>query len=92
MINTPCARNSDPDTSKQSDRILTQSGRRCKQVKLVELLVERHSGYTARELAAITGADFEMLHKRLPESLKVVKGGNTVCLISGYPATIWVLR
>ena len=92
MITTPCSRNSDPSTSKQADRILTKSGRRCKQTKLVELLVRQHTGYTARELAAITGADFEMLHKRLPESINVVKGSVTVCMISGYPATTWVIK
>jgi len=90
-MNTPAARNSDPSTSHLADRYITETGIRCKQCEFVELLVRKRPNYTARELAAITKADFEMLHKRLPECKNVKKGDVVTCLVSGRKATTWVM-
>jgi len=91
MIDTPCHRASDPITSMLADKHITQSGIRQRQVRLAEYAVKQHSGYTARELAAITDLDHEMLHKRLPESKKLRKGGKVRCMITGYAACQWVV-
>ena len=89
---TPIARNSDVLTSHLSDRYLTKSGKRLSQIRLVEYAVRKRPGYTASELAAITGLPHSMLHKRLPDSNNVEKGEIVTCLITGYPAHVWVVK
>lgn len=88
-MQTPCSRNSDPITSKLADRHITTSGTRLQQVRLVALIVKRYSGYTCRELAAITGLDHEMIHKRVSESVMNVRGAVVTCFVTGRKAHVW---
>jgi len=92
MINTPCHRNSDPITSYLADKHITQSGKRMADVRRAENAVRLHSGYTCRELSALTGIPNEILHKRLPDSNKLVKGQMVKCMITGRMASQWFMR
>jgi len=91
-MNTPCSRNSDDQTSKDADKIITQSGKRQYWLKRCEEAVRKSPKMTSRELAHASGIPLEIMHKRLPESLIVVKGDKVRCLLSGYFATTWILR
>jgi len=91
-MNTPCSRNCDPSTSKDADKIITQSGRRQYWLKLCEDAVRQSPKMTSRELAHSSGIPLEIMHKRLPESLIVVKGDKVRCLLSGYFATTWDIK
>jgi len=90
-MNTPCSRNSDDQTSKDADRYISETGIRSKQLRLCEGIVNNKPHYTCRELSAISGVDNEIIHKRLPESLKVIKGMTRKCMVTGRSATTWVM-
>jgi hypothetical protein len=91
-MNTPCSRNSDDQTSKDADKIITQSGRRQYWLKLCEDAVRQSPKMTCRELAHTSGIPLEIMHKRLPESLIVVKGDKVRCMLSGFKATVWIMK
>ena len=63
----PRARRSDADGSHMAADALERSGRAAQQLGAVLEAVQRHSGSTSRELAALTGLDRYLVARRLPE-------------------------
>jgi len=88
---TPASRNSDPITSYMADMTISQDGTRLKGVQIAEKVLEAHQGFTSRELSIITGIDNDLLHKRLPDSLKSMKGDKRKCSVTGKMAYTWYL-
>ena len=67
-IQTPAARNTDPQSSHIAAENITNSGRRVGQQAQVALLVKRHPGLTSAELSRKTEQlKREQIARRLPE-------------------------
>jgi len=95
---SPIARRSDPETSKEAAREITQSGRREGQLLVVLTLVRKYPRKTSAELAAkadLQGIPFDryVLARRLPELEKaglVTKLNSRKCSIGGREAHEWI--
>lgn len=91
-IETPAARNTDPQTSHLAADAITASGERHAQLVQAIHVVEKYPGLTSYELSVRTGLDRYMLARRLPEAVtagRVVKGGARECTVTRHKATIW---
>lgn len=64
----PAVKNTDPSSSHEAERNITQSGKRLTQTQQVAELVKTFSGLTASELLAHTHFDRSQLARRLPDA------------------------
>jgi hypothetical protein len=91
-IETPAARNSDPETSHLAAEQHTRSGKRAHQQHLATAAVRAFPGKTSFELAMATGLDRFMLARRLSEceTAGTVKRGVAVeCTVTRRKALSW---
>lgn len=92
-LEQPVARRTDPETSHQAARAITQSGKREGQLLAVIALVRQYPGKTSLELARCGHTlDRYQLARRLPElekAGKVRKGSPKKCGVSEQQAHTW---
>lgn len=89
---TPAHRTSDPKTSYLSDKEITRSGKRQRDIDRAVKAVERYPNRTCRELARDSGLEYDGLHKRLPESMLLEKGDKRKCTVTGKMACTWRVK
>lgn len=91
-IETPAARATDPETSRQAETEHTASGARAAQQQLAAQAVRSYPGLTSLELSKRTSMDRYVLARRLPEcetGRAVRKGQARRCAVSGKTAVTW---
>lgn len=91
-VNPLPARNSDPESSKEAAREMTESGAIASQRMQVYVALKRHNNSTARELSAASGITVHVIGRRLTELDRlglVVRGPIRVCKIGNRSATEW---
>jgi hypothetical protein len=92
IIETPAARNSDPETSHLAASDITSSGVRGHQQRQVIAAVRAFPGCTSFELAMKTKLDRYVVARRLSECVtadEVKKGEPKACPITGKQALTW---
>lgn len=65
--NAPASRSTDPESSRESEQHMNDSGERDRQRQRVLEAVQQHSGLTTKHLAQRTGMDRHMVARRMPE-------------------------
>jgi len=91
-IETPAARNTDPETSHEAAAHITDSGARAFQQGQTVAAVRAYPGRTMQELAELTGLDRYMLGRRVSECETaglVVRGAKRQCSVTGRSAEPW---
>lgn len=91
-LDTPIARQDDPEASHLAAAEITDSGRRESQLRAVLELVQRRPGSTSRELAAHGPHDRYVIARRLPEledAGLVLRGEQRICRAGRRLATVW---
>lgn len=64
---TPASRSTDPESSREAEQHMNDSGERDRQRQRVLEAVREHSGLTTKHLAQRTGMDRHMVARRMPE-------------------------
>jgi len=88
----PASRAGDSYTSDLAEEKVTKSGVRQQQCRVVYELLQKHNGFTSKELAHISKLDRHMIARRLPDLLgagKVRKGQKRQCSIGRSLADTW---
>lgn len=91
-VETPIARNTDPDTSHEAAAEITASGVRGEQQAQTIAAVRAFPGCTMQELAEKTGHDRYMLARRISEcetAGAVRRGAKRTCEVTGRKAEEW---
>ena len=90
-IQTPNARNNDPESSHLAGEEFTESGKRKSMTEYVAGLVKSHEGSTASELAAKCGKCICKISKRLNDANGVLikKGESRKCTVSNRMVDTW---
>ena len=91
-VETPIARNTDPESSHLAALEITASGKREDQQHQTITAVRKYPGRTSQELAHLTGLDRYMLARRLPECVTagaVKKGALIECTVTRKKAIAW---
>ena len=91
-VETPIARNTDPESSHLAAREITASGKREDQQHQTIAAVQRYPGLTMQELAARTNLCRFMLGRRISEcetAGKVRRGQKRKCTVTGRQAEPW---
>jgi hypothetical protein len=94
MMESAIARKTDPWTSHQAAKEITESGLRESQREHVLLALKKHDGTTSSELAVFGCIDRYVTARRLPELEKlgfVKKGTAKKCTITGRNAMTWAV-
>jgi len=88
----PASRAGDSYTSDLAEEKVTKSGIRQQQCRVVYELLQKHNGFTSKELAKISKLDRYMIARRLPDLLgvgKVRKGQKRQCGVAHTLADTW---
>jgi hypothetical protein len=91
-IETPAARNSDPNSSHLAAAEVTITGRRYDHQQIVTDAVHKHPGLTSAELTKYTGLERHEVARRLPDAAvagTVIRGAERRCTSSGRMAVTW---
>jgi hypothetical protein len=91
-VETPIARNTDPESSHLAAAEITGSGKRRAQQDQTIAAVRKYPGRTSQELANLTGLDRYMLARRLPECVTagaIKKGALIECTVTRKKAIAW---
>lgn len=89
---SPIARTGDPSTSRDSARVMSDSGVRGMMMKKAMDLLKSHPGSTSNELDCLGGHPNGGIRKRLADLEKIgvaTKRGIRVCKISGRRCHTW---
>jgi hypothetical protein len=91
-VETPAARNTDPETSHEAAEAITASGVRHRQAKDVARAVRFYPGRTSAEIAALLMMQRHIPARRLPELETggvVERGPKRKCTVAGTNAITW---
>lgn len=91
-LDTPIARQEDPEASHLAAAEVTDSGRRESQLRTVLALVRQHPGSTSLELSRLGALDRYVIARRLPELEDgglVLRGEQRICRAGRRLATVW---
>lgn len=91
-VETPAARNTDPDTSHEAAEAITASGERHRQAQDVARAVRFYPGRTSAEIASLLMVHRQMPARRLPELETggvVERGPKRKCSVAGLNAITW---
>ena len=90
----PASKGGDSYTSDLAEERVTKLGVRQEQCRIVYELLQKHIGFTSKELAKISKLDRHMIARRLPDLLnvgKVRKGKKRKCSIARSLADTWFM-
>ena len=91
-IQTPIARNNDPNASHEAGEYMNASGHRARHQEMAVKAVELYAGMTSLEIATHANLCRFMLARRLPEcelAKRVRRGQERRCSISKRKAATW---
>lgn len=89
------ARNTDPISSFLAAHRIESSGIAENQRIRAFKAVKAYPGCTSRELSVLTGLDYDMLHKRLPEIDELIQGDDRKireCRICQRKCVVWEIK